>query len=198
MLKKIVSGGQTGADQAGLVIGKRFGLETGGWIPKGFKTSEGPRPEFAQLYKLQEHISSDYAPRTELNVKESCGTVRLAGCFDSKGEICTLKYIKKYKKPFIDIDLTDKPSSKVFLDWIVENQIKVLNVAGNSENTFAGSFLLSALYLQSCFFDLGLSLNITAKELFANIKLTDASDLQLFDSNNQAIAGISIKKVVRK
>lgn len=196
-LKKVISGGQTGADQAGLVVAKRFGLETGGWMPKGFKTQEGSRPQFANIYTLQEHISADYSPRTELNVKESCGTVRLAACFDSRGEICTLKYIKKHKKPYIDIDLADKPTPRVLAEWILENQIEVLNVAGNSENTYAGAFSSSASYLQSCFFELGLAITISAKEFLANIKITD-TDLGIFDSNNQAIHQIAIKKIVGK
>lgn len=35
MLRKIVSGGQTGADRAGLDAALELGLELGGWCPKG-------------------------------------------------------------------------------------------------------------------------------------------------------------------
>jgi Circularly permutated YpsA SLOG family len=38
LLKKIISGGQTGADQAGLRTAKRLGIETGGWMPQGWRT----------------------------------------------------------------------------------------------------------------------------------------------------------------
>jgi len=40
ILHKIISGGQTGADRAGLVVGKSLGLEIGGTAPKGWKTEE--------------------------------------------------------------------------------------------------------------------------------------------------------------
>ncbi|MFZ8324119.1 YpsA SLOG family protein, partial [Staphylococcus aureus] len=40
-LKKVISGGQTGADQAGLRAGKAAGLETGGMVPKGCLTDDG-------------------------------------------------------------------------------------------------------------------------------------------------------------
>ena len=36
MLEKIISGGQTGADQAAWRAAKAFGVPTGGWMPKDF------------------------------------------------------------------------------------------------------------------------------------------------------------------
>lgn len=68
---KIITGGQTGADQAGWRAAKRFGLETGGWMPAGFLTEDGPRPEFAEMYGAKEHPSAEYPPRTAANVKEA-------------------------------------------------------------------------------------------------------------------------------
>jgi hypothetical protein len=38
MLEKILSGGQTGADQAAWRAARSFGLPTGGWMPLGFLT----------------------------------------------------------------------------------------------------------------------------------------------------------------
>ena len=38
MLTKIISGGQTGADRAGLDVAIEFDIPHGGWIPKGRKT----------------------------------------------------------------------------------------------------------------------------------------------------------------
>ena len=34
MIKKIISGGQTGADQAALDVAIKLGIPHGGWIPK--------------------------------------------------------------------------------------------------------------------------------------------------------------------
>ena len=50
MLEKIISGGQSGADQAGWRVARAFGIPTGGAMPLGFLTEEGSRPEFAELY----------------------------------------------------------------------------------------------------------------------------------------------------
>lgn len=47
MLERIVSGGQTGADQAALRAARAAGLPTGGWAPRGWLTEEGPAPWLA-------------------------------------------------------------------------------------------------------------------------------------------------------
>ena len=39
---KIVSGAQTGVDQDGLLTAIELGLEWGGWVPKGWRTENGP------------------------------------------------------------------------------------------------------------------------------------------------------------
>lgn len=87
MLRKVISGAQSGADIAGLEIAKRFGYETGGTMPFGYKTLDGCKPEYKSLYGVSAHPSSSYVPRTRKNVLESDGTIRLAYNFSSKGEI---------------------------------------------------------------------------------------------------------------
>jgi hypothetical protein len=52
MLKKIISGGQTGADRAGLDFAIKNNISHGGWIPKGRKTEDGPLPERYQLQEM--------------------------------------------------------------------------------------------------------------------------------------------------
>lgn len=74
-IEKVISGGQTGADQAAWRAAKRFGLATGGWMPKGFLTEDGPRPGYAELYGAREHEFAWYPPRTRANVRDSDATV---------------------------------------------------------------------------------------------------------------------------
>jgi hypothetical protein len=58
MLKKIISGGQTGADQAALDVAIKLGISHGGWIPKGRITEKGTLPH---KYLLQEMPDDNYA-----------------------------------------------------------------------------------------------------------------------------------------
>jgi hypothetical protein len=129
---RIISGGQTGADTGGLTAGRKLGLQTGGHMPKGFRRLTGCDPDFGERFGMRENASRDYPPRTFLNVKESDGTVRFASNFNSPGEICTFKAIRKYGKPYFDVDVNDPPPHEALLGWIVQNHISVLNVAGNS------------------------------------------------------------------
>lgn len=65
MIKKIISGGQTGAARAALDAAIRLGIPHGGWIPKGRITEKGPLPE---KYRLQEMPTDSCPARTEQNV----------------------------------------------------------------------------------------------------------------------------------
>lgn len=148
MLKKIISGGQTGADQSGLRAAKNFGIMTGGWLPKGCITMDGPCPDLLEEYNMQEH-ESGYALRTEANVRDSDGTIRFASNFKSPGERCTLKAIKWFKRPYIDVNIVNpRPWHEVIL-WISENRIETLNIAGNSEYSSPGIDIVVYEYLSN-------------------------------------------------
>lgn len=138
MVIKVISGAQTGADIGGLIAAKKFGLETGGWIPKGFITLNGNKPEYAELYGIQELESNKYPPRTYANVRDSDGTLRFAKYFDSPGELCTFKAIKQYNKPYFDCNILNPFPIKNVIKWIDDNNIKILNIAGNTEKTAPG------------------------------------------------------------
>lgn len=160
-MKKVISGGQCGADIAALIAAKKFGIETGGWAPNGFITQYGKKPEYADLYNLKEHPSPKYPPRTYANAKESDGTIRFAGDFNSSGEKCTLKAINQYNKPYLDVDLLSMKSYEdeveKIIEWINKHRIEVLNIAGNSEKTFQGTAAETQEILELLFAKLGIA-----------------------------------------
>ena len=128
-LKKIISGGQTGADRGGLMAGRRLGLATGGFIPKGRRTDDGPLPEhLMRAYSLVEHSSPTYPPRTLANVVASDGTV-IFGNITSPGSQLTLRYCMSNSKPNIL-----NPTPEELRKWAEDNKIETLNVAGNRES----------------------------------------------------------------
>lgn len=136
MLNTIISGGQTGADQAGLEVGYQHKMMTGGFAPRGWKTKTGPNPELLRnKFHLREHQSKGYKERTWANVEHSHGTIRCCVDFWSAGEICTLKAIRHYRKPMFDIYILSPPPVEHFLNWIHTNNIQILNVAGNTNGT---------------------------------------------------------------
>jgi len=149
MLKCVKSGGQTGVDESSLFTAKQFGFLTGGVMPKGFKTLDGPRPDLAKEYNLTEHSSPNYPPRTFQNVRDSDATVRLFKVKESAGEICTLKAIKQYNKLYFDVDFNDPPEPKELAEWL--HSFEIVNFAGNSEKTTKGIFKATNIYLSEVF-----------------------------------------------
>jgi hypothetical protein len=131
---KIISGGQSGVDRAGLDFAITNGIEYGGYVPKGFKSEDGGLTK-EKYPKLVEIKSSDYKIRTEKNVINSEGTL-IVYCSLSGGTKLTVKYCEKHKKPFILINMQDMLNENVLKvkDWLDKNSIKVLNVAGNRES----------------------------------------------------------------
>jgi hypothetical protein len=71
MIRKIISGGQTGADRAGLDFAIEAGLEHGGYVPRGRKAEDGR----IDRYNLIELSTSSYPARTRRNIEKSDGTV---------------------------------------------------------------------------------------------------------------------------
>src|SRR3954468_5873601 len=89
MIERVISGFQTGADQAGIRAARAHGIPTGGAMPKGFLTEDGPRPEFAEIYGAVELPTASYPDRTEQNVRDSDGTLWF-GDWHSPGGRATL------------------------------------------------------------------------------------------------------------
>lgn len=134
MIKYIISGGQTGADIAGLDAAIANKIAIGGWAPNGWQQKNGPNLELRDKYKLREH-SGGYKERTWENIKVSTGTIRCCVDFYSPGEICTLNGIKKFNKPYFDVYLPNPASHKDLLIWVLRYNIQILNVAGNTQGT---------------------------------------------------------------
>lgn len=130
----IISGGQTGADVAGLEVAYQYGIPTGGYAPKGWRTKDGPNLLLRDKYHLKEH-QMGYKERTWANVEASHATIRCCVDFWSAGEICTLKAIEYYRRPFFDIYLPNPAPISSFVSWLEKCNITTLNVAGNTQNT---------------------------------------------------------------
>ena len=130
MVCKIISGGQTGADQAALDAAIKFNIAHGGWVPKGRKTEKGRLPA---KYRMQEMDTADYAARTRRNVMDSDGTVLLARGRLSGGTLLTQKIARQVDRPCCHIDLMamDEFEGALTLhSFVTESDIRVLNVAG--------------------------------------------------------------------
>lgn len=140
---KIISGGQTGIDRLGLEIGRELGLETGGTTTPGYYTENGPDTslqdfgvtEIAPELQAGRKGKEFYLPRTEQNVINSDGTVYFSTDEDSAGRIATQRFAKAHNKPFLL-----NPTSQELAQWLVDNNVNTLNVAGNRGSKVSPEF----------------------------------------------------------
>ena len=130
MIKKIISGGQTGVDRAALDAAIKLTIPHGGWIPRGRLTENGPLPA---EYLLKETDSSSYADRTEKNVLDADGTLIISRGSLTGGSEYTREMAVRHDRIWLHIDLNQIPAFQAAMtikDWIIKYNISVLNVAG--------------------------------------------------------------------
>lgn len=135
VLKKIVSGGQTGVDRGALEAALRLRFPCGGYCPADRQAEDGPIP---QRYPLTPLPGGGYPERTRENVLASEGTVilfngRLTNGHLTGGTRLTRIYCQENRKPLLIIDSAKTPeamAAAVIVEFLNENQITVLNVAG--------------------------------------------------------------------
>ena len=145
MIEKIVSGGQTGVDRAGLDVALELGYPCGGWCPKGRKAEDGALPS---RYPLIETPTDDYAERTTWNVRDSDGTLILAHGKLTGGTAQTIDDAIQLTRPYLVVDLGRSSGISAVLDWLREQRIRILNVAGPRESKQPGIYREASQFLR--------------------------------------------------
>lgn len=128
---RIISGGQTGADRAGLDFALDNNILIGGWCPKGRRSEDGIIP---LKYTLLETSSSAYPQRTRQNVLDSDATLIFTYRAPQGGTALTIKYAIKYKKPHLVLDFSLYKSlnelAYAIIIWLWKIKPNILNIAG--------------------------------------------------------------------
>lgn len=143
-IKKIISGGQTGADRGGLIGAHFKGIPTGGTAPKGFRTENGSDYTLKE-FDVVEDYSWEYPPRTRKNVEDSDVTVIFDWAVKSPGSKLTMTLCRKLNKPYVyfgkDVEkFHAEDIAELLLEKLVDSKIKnvTINVAGNRETSVPG------------------------------------------------------------
>lgn len=149
VIRKVVSGGQTGADIAGLEAARDMQIETGGYAPLGYRTENGSNGSLKQFGVVQ-HQDRNYYGRTKANIEISDGTVVFGK--PSSGSSMTQNICQALHKPcIVNPDLVD------IIKWIQHYNIGILNVAGNRESVNPGIHMRTKLFLSRVFYIMGQS-----------------------------------------
>jgi hypothetical protein len=141
LIAKVISGGQTGADQAALLAARAAGIPTGGWAPWDWMTEDGPAPWLAD-YGLQMHPDRDtYPERTERNVRDADACLWFGNPHSPGGRL-TLSLCAEH-----DVDcwvVISESTPQDVADWLRgtvfpgNDEGVVLMVAGNRESRAQG------------------------------------------------------------
>lgn len=156
IIGKVISGGQTGADTAGLRAAQRCGIPTGGTAPKGYMTELGPRSSFLKRFDLIEHQSERYPPRTIKNIENSDLTLILSSPHNlDGGSLLTLKMCLKLGKYAIVAsiewdDIETKEVEKLIRRRYVRKPL-IINIAGDREGKSPGIEDRASDFLTSLF-----------------------------------------------
>jgi hypothetical protein len=149
-LRKIISGGQVGADQAALRAARHLGLETGGTAPRGYRTESGLQRDLLAGYGLVENAVDDYPARSKRNVDDAQATIAFR-CKSSLGTDKTIQYCISGHwraitfalgktdatahvtghRPVLIVQRMTAEAQQVVRDFLRERQVQVLNVAGH-------------------------------------------------------------------
>lgn len=170
-LKKIISGGQTGADRGALEAGYELGFETGGTAPLNYYTSKGKSPELGYKFHLKElelkttqskiSYEKTYIQRSMKNIDDSDATIAFrlhdsAGTDKSIGYCLTKKWekvnssnvhiFKPYRPVLIITDLSlenTQSNTNKMLSFLFEHNVRTLNVCGHRDDSVNNSFTLA-------------------------------------------------------
>ena len=138
IIRKVISGGQTGADRAALEWAIENSILHGGYCPKGRLAEDGPIPT---NYALLETKTDKYPERTKLNVEQSNATLVVVG--ESKltrGSKLTVTHAEKKQKPVLVVFAAgaEQPTEAQVAEvrsWLEKHDPMVLNVAGSRAST---------------------------------------------------------------
>jgi hypothetical protein len=118
-------------DRAVLDFGLRWPITVEGWVPKGRIAEDGI---IASRYLSHRETKSDeYEERTELNVRDSDRTLMLSHGPLVGGSLLAQQISQQIGRSLLHIDLDQKTTAeavKTIVDWLEDNPIKVLNIAG--------------------------------------------------------------------
>ena len=134
-IRRIVSGGQTGADRAALDAALALGVPIGGWVPKGRKAEDGSIPD--RYPNLRETDTDLYETRTRWNVRDADATLILSHGALTGGSKATETVARELGRPVLHVDLSTMSIADAVVtirDWLRGLDGETLNVAGPRES----------------------------------------------------------------
>jgi hypothetical protein len=128
MIEKIVTGGQSGAEQEAWAAARRAGVATGGYMRRGFATEDGPNPRLGALYGAIE-FPLDEPTRARANLRRADAMLWLGDPLSDEGR-AAIEACRDLGKPFFAAQPGLTPVADV-VSWLIVFEVKTLVVAGS-------------------------------------------------------------------
>ena len=131
MLKKIISGGQSGVEIAALDAAVEMDIPHAGWAYKRKRTEDGILPEHYNLKTIDVPSLHD---RLEKNITDSDGTVILTHGQLIIGSKIIKNLANQHEKPCLYVDLSNCSINHVVSSirkWVTKNEIEAIYFTGS-------------------------------------------------------------------
>lgn len=143
--KVVISGGQTGADRAGLEAPRDAGIETGGFAPQGFLTSNGTdatlESEFGLVAVQQTSSSLSVGQQQAAAQIIRLVIVNQTKKWQSAPRSASSSSLTAYRQCLVISNLDDVEGAvKMSLDFVSIHNPRVLNVCAHRNDETAGRF----------------------------------------------------------
>lgn len=150
VVRRVVSGGQTGADRAALDAARAAGIAHGGWCPAGGLAEDLPEPPglLARYPALRETDTTDPAERTRLNVRDSDATLAVVPTGPpTGGTLLAVQEAARLARPCLVSTGQDPEEVRSWLAGLGTGL--TLNVAGPRESTAPGVYAVTLRLLDA-------------------------------------------------
>lgn len=145
IVTQVISGGQTGADIAGLKAADQYNISTGGVAPKGYRTELGFQRNLLTYYGLREHpVDSGYEARTLSNITHSDMTLILGtvtGGTKLTAELCLRLGMHRHHISLDQLkneDEVERTFNRILSVRRSTGRALIINIAGNRESKSPG------------------------------------------------------------
>lgn len=128
MIKKIISGGREGVEQAALDVAIKLDIPHGGWVPRGCGNA------FPKKYRLREAADAKEDAGLSKNIQSSGGTLYMFHSDDGRSRDRCRRLAQKFQKPFRAVDFQSASkfdSALAVCRWMVDHEIGVIHVSGD-------------------------------------------------------------------
>ena len=130
MIKKIISGGQSGVERAALDAAIKLDIPHSGWTYKSRRTAEGILPD---KYNVKTLSNSGFSERIEKNILDADATAIITHGSLTIGLKLVREFAEKHNRPYLHVDLNENPLNKaaaLIRKWMINNGLEEIYFTG--------------------------------------------------------------------